>query len=253
MEGSMRVYYNEIDPYCCLWLENLMKSGQIPMGDIDSRDIRDVKPEELSSYDHCHFFAGLGGWAKAYKDQPYNESGMWTGSCPCQPFSVAGKNKGFEDERDLWPAWFQLIAQCLPRTVFGEQVAGKAGLGWFKRLQADVATVGYGSAAFDLPAGGFGAIHKRSRLYFVAENSAHTKRNEQPREEPCYGEVRRVGRFKQPFPWDTSWESALRRIRVMDDGLSYGVASTDAARNAICPQVGKAFIEASYESKPWDL
>jgi DNA (cytosine-5)-methyltransferase 1 len=227
-----------------------MKDGKIPKGDIDSRDIRDVKPSDLVDYDHCHFFAGLGGWAKAYKDQDYNETKMWTGSCPCQPFSTAGEGKGFDDDRDLWPAWFFLIAQCLPTTIFGEQVAGKAGLNWFQRLQTDMASLGYASVAIDLPIGGFGGPHKRQRAFWVSENPSNTKRNEQPREEPCCGEVRRVGRFKQPFPWNTSWESALRRIRIMDDGLSYGVASTDAARNAICPIVARSFIQSYYESKP---
>lgn len=250
MNDKMRVYYNEIDPYCCLWLENLMSADLIPKGDVDDRDIRDVKPSDLIDYDHCHFFAGLGGWAKAYKDQKYYESKMWTGSCPCQPFSTAGAGKGFDDVRDLWPHWFHLIAQCLPTTIFGEQVAGKAGLNWFKRLQTDMGTLGYASVAIDLPAGGFGAAHKRSRTYWVSENTANTKRNQQPREEPCRGEVRRVGRFREPFPWNTTWQSALRRIRIVDDGVSYGVASTDASRNAICPPVAKTFIESYYESKP---
>lgn len=246
----MRVYYNEVDPYCCLWLENLMNKGLIPKGDVDDRDIRDVKPSEVVGYDHCHFFAGIGGWAKAYKDQKYEEPKMWTGSCPCQPFSTAGSGDGFTDERHLWPYWFHLISQCLPTTIFGEQVAGKAGLSWFKLLQSDMASLGYSSVAIDLPAGGFGANHKRSRIYWVSENSSNTKRNEQPREEQRSGKTRRMGRFIEPFPWNTTWQSALRRIRVMDDGVSYGVASTDASRNAICPHVGKAFIESYYESKP---
>ena len=246
-----KVYYNDVDKYCCLWLENLMQGGLIPEGDIDNRSISLIKPSEVIDYDHCHFFAGLGGWAYAYSKQDYREytGKVWTGSCPCQPFSTAGKGKGFTDERDLWPHWFHLITQCLPTTIFGEQVAGKNGLGWFERVQSDLDSLGYASAALDLPAGGFGAKHKRSRLYWVAEDTTNTKRNEQPRKEPCYGKVRRVGRFIEPSPWNTTWQSALRRIRIVDDGLSYGVASTDAARNAICPQVANAFIQSYYESK----
>jgi DNA (cytosine-5)-methyltransferase 1 len=246
----MRVYYNEIDPYCCLWLDNLMSEGLIPKGDIDDRDIRDIKPSDIVGYDHCHFFAGLGGWAYAYDKQKYREQSVWTGSCPCQPFSSAGKGLGFTDERDLWPYWFHLITQCLPTTIFGEQVSGKKGLSWFKRVQSDMASLGRASAALDLPACGFGAIHKRARIYWVAEDTSNTKRDKQPREEPRYGEVRRMGGFKQPSAWDTSWESALRKFRTLDDGLSYGVVSTDAPRNAIVPQVAKAFIETYYESKP---
>lgn len=246
----MKVYYNDIDPYCCLWIESLIKSGHIPSGDVDNRDIRDVKPSEIISYDHCHFFAGIGGWAKAYKDQKYYESKVWTGSCPCQPFSTAGKGEGFTDDRDIFPDWFWLISQCLPTTIFGEQVAGKSGLDWFKRLQHQMVTLGYQSAALSLPAGGFGAPHKRNRIFWVSENSTYTKRNEQPREKQCGGEVRRMGRFIEPFPWNEPWQNALRRIRTVDDGVSYGVASTDAARNSISPIVGKVFIESYYESKP---
>jgi len=226
-----------------------MSAGLIPKGDIDDRDIRDVKPIDISGYDHCHFFAGLGGWAYAYEQQKYREQSVWTGSCPCQPFSSAGKGDGFNDERDLWPYWFHLITQCLPTTIFGEQVSGKKGLSWFKRLQSDVDSLGRASVALDLPAGGFGATHKRNRTYWVAEDTPNTNWDEQSWEEPCSGSAGRMGGFKQPFPWDTSWQSALCRLRTVDDGLSYGVASTDATRNAICPQVASAFIETYYEAR----
>ena len=119
----------------------------------------------------------------------------------------------------------------------------------FKRLQSDMETLGKASAAIDLPAGGFGACHRRNRIYWVSEDVTNTQRNIKPREEQRSGEVRRMGGFEQPFPWDTPWTSALRRIRVVDDGLSYGVASADAARNAVVPQVAKAFIETYYGSR----
>ena len=52
------------------------------------------------------------------------EGPVWTGSCPCQPFSSAGLRAGSDDPRHLWPAWFRLIRECRPDTVFGEQVPG---------------------------------------------------------------------------------------------------------------------------------
>jgi len=65
-DGAIRVnYYNEIDPYCAAWLQNLMDAGHIAPGVIDTRSIEDVRPDELAGYTQCHFFAGLGGWAYA--------------------------------------------------------------------------------------------------------------------------------------------------------------------------------------------
>lgn len=54
----MTAYYNEIDPYAAQWLRNLIADGHIAAGDVDERDIRDVKPEDLRGYTQCHFFAG---------------------------------------------------------------------------------------------------------------------------------------------------------------------------------------------------
>ena len=45
--GEMDVYYNEIDPFCCQWLRNLMAAGLIPKGEVDERSIADVRPEDL--------------------------------------------------------------------------------------------------------------------------------------------------------------------------------------------------------------
>ena len=59
------VYYNEIDPYCAQWLQNLMDAGAIPRGDIDTRSIEDVTPNDVRGYTQCHFFAGIAGWAYA--------------------------------------------------------------------------------------------------------------------------------------------------------------------------------------------
>lgn len=56
-------------------------------------------------------------------NSPDGGGACWTGSCPCQPFSVAGKGEGIEDERHLWPEFFRLIRECRPGVIFGEQVA----------------------------------------------------------------------------------------------------------------------------------
>ena len=140
----MSAYYNEIDPFAAQWLRNLIARGLIAPGDVDERSIVDVQPEDLRGYGQCHFFAGIAGWSLAlrYAGIPYDVP-IWTGSCPCQPLSVAGKRQGHADERHLWPSFFRLIAECRPATVFGEQVASRDGREWFAAVRADLEDVGY--------------------------------------------------------------------------------------------------------------
>ena len=163
-------YYNEWDPYCAAWLRNLMDAGHIPAGDIDTRSIEDVRPDELAGYVQCHFFAGIGGWplALALAGWPVDRP-VWTGSCPCQPFSAAGKGLGFEDERHLWPAWQHLIAQCRPAVIFGEQVASKDADPWIDLVHADMEGMGHAFGCVPFPSAGVGAPHIRDRNYWVAD------------------------------------------------------------------------------------
>jgi len=166
----MSAYYNEIDPYAAAWLRNLIRDGHIADGVVDERSISDVKPEELFEFTQCHFFAGIGVWSHALRSAGWEDDRpVWTGSCPCQPFSGAGNRKGMADERHLWPHWFHLIEECRPPTVFGEQVASKDGLGWIDLVQADMEGADYAIGAFDLCSAGFGAPHIRQRLWFVAD------------------------------------------------------------------------------------
>lgn len=233
------IYVNEIDPYCAQWLQNLMDAGVLPPGHIDTRSIEDVTPNDLAGYTQCHFFAGLGGWIYALdlagwpRDRP-----VWTGSCPCQPFSAAGKGAGFADERHLWPAWQHLIAQRKPATVFGEQVAAAIGHGWLDGVVSDLEGLGYACGAAVLQASSIGAPHRRDRLWFVADT-------EWSEREGAHGWASgRVGRVEQPVSWDEPWPSALSRFRALGDGLSRSVGGTDAARNAIVSQVAAEFVAA---------
>lgn len=192
------IYYNEFDPFSAAWLRLLIKNRHIPNGYVDERDIRDVKPSDLKGYAQCHFFAGVGGWSKALdlagwpRDRP-----VWTGSCPCPPFSSAGKGQtcpdcgskrnlphpsktGFficldcgcnrhADERHLWPEFSRLIRECAPPTVFGEQVASKDGRTWLDVVQADLQNSRYATVGADICAAGVGAPQIRQRLWFGAQ------------------------------------------------------------------------------------
>ena len=165
----MAAYYNEFDPNAAAWLRELIKQGLIAPGEVDERSIEDVSPDELAGFTQCHFFAGIGVWSYALRQAGWpDDRPVWTGSCPCQPFSAAGKGAGFADERHLWPHFHWLIAQCRPPVVFGEQVASKDGLAWWDVVSADLEGTGYTSGAVDTCAAGFGAPHIRQRLYWVA-------------------------------------------------------------------------------------
>lgn len=166
---SIRVLYNEIDPFCCSWLSNLMDAGLIRPGVICDRSIADLSPDDVRGYDLVHYFAGLAGWDYALTLAGWKFDGRvtWTGSCPCQPFSSAGKGAGFNDPRHLWPAWFRLIKECRPPACFGEQVSSPAGVLWFDALRDDMDSCGYAVAAVDLPACSVGAPHIRQRLWWV--------------------------------------------------------------------------------------
>jgi DNA (cytosine-5)-methyltransferase 1 len=177
----MVAYYNENDPFAAAWLRELIKDNLIAPGDVDERSIEDVTPVELRPYDQCHFFAGIGGWSYALRLAGWpDEKPVWTGSCPCQPFSSAGKGGGFDDKRHLWPAFFWLIQQSRPDTIFGEQVASKDGLGWLDLVQSDMEGEDYAISAFDLCAAGVGAPHIRQRLFWVADSNSARQQREGP-------------------------------------------------------------------------
>ena len=168
-----RAYYNEIEPYAAQWLRNLIAAGHIAPGDVDERSIVDVQPDDLRGYTQCHFFAGVGVWSHALRSAGWDDARpVWTGSCPCQPFSSAGQRKGTSDERHLWPHLFRLIQACRPVVCFGEQVASPDGLKWLDLVQADLEGANYASGAVDTCAAGVGAPHIRQRLYWVAHTES---------------------------------------------------------------------------------
>ena len=223
-------FYNENEPYAAQWLENLEREGHIAPGKVDARSIVDIKPKDLEGFQQAHFFAGLGGWSHALRLAGWpDDEEVWTGSCPCQPFSTAGRRKGFADERHLWPEWFRLIRKCRPRVVFGEQIAGTDGLRWLDLVFADMEGAGYACWATDTCAAGVGAPHLRQRLYFVAyASSERLRRPDVP--QPHLEQDSMQSAQRGPGPGQTDGRA---RVRDVVSG-SFGLAdSGEQRRNRI--------------------
>ena len=166
----MTAYYNEFDPQAAAWLRELIKAGLICAGEVDERSIADVKPDDLRGFVQCHFFAGIGGWSYALRLAGWaDDRPCWTGSPPCQPFSNTGKQKGKADARHLWPVFFNLVRECRPANIFGEQVEAAIRTGWLDDLQDDLEAENYATGKIVLPACSIGGYHIRQRIWFVAE------------------------------------------------------------------------------------
>lgn len=242
--------YNDNDPFCCEWLRILIKHGLIPPGDVLCKSISEINPDELGKYTSCHFFAGIGGWPLALRlagwpdDEPID-----TGSCPCQPFSSAGKGLGHKDERHLWPEWHRIISVRNPSTIAGEQVASEEGLEWFDGVSLDLEERDYAVCASDLPAASVGLPHKRQRIFWFAHANRDGGKGFRLRAKPAR-QARQGGAYSKmallshdAFRSGPSWPQPL--VRVLDDGLPGDVELLRGYGNAICPEVGAAFIEAA--------
>ncbi len=171
---GVKVFYNENNAFAAGELKKLGQSKLLVVDNVDDRSIEDIKVSDLDGFERIHFFAGIGGWEYALKLTGWPEGvPVWTGSCPCQPFSNAGKGRGNSDSRHLWPIWFKLIKKCQPPIIFGEQVASKLGREWLCDLRSDLEGLGYEVGAADLCAASIGAPHTRQRLWWFAYTPVH--------------------------------------------------------------------------------
>ena len=193
-----------------------------------------------ASEDGASALAWLAGWPD---DRP-----LWTGSCPCQPFSGPGKGLGFADERHLWPFWLHLISERRPTVVFGEQVEGPASRLWLDLVHSDLEGTGYAFGAGVLPAASVSAPQRRHRTWFVADaDNARWEGRErqrepdeawQARQAACREPVRPDGRPWPPRPGE------VERIPRSPDGVPNLLGRCRAYGNAIVPQVAAEVIGA---------
>ena len=166
----MAAYYNEFNPEAAAWLRELIKRKLIADGEVDERSIIDVQASDIRGFTQCHFFAGIGGWSYALRLAGWaDDYPCWTASLPCQPFSVAGNQLGKDDERHLLPHFLELVKQCKPDRIFGEQVEGAIRHGWLDDLQTTMEAESYAVGHCVLGAHSVGAYHQRQRLYWVAQ------------------------------------------------------------------------------------
>jgi DNA (cytosine-5)-methyltransferase 1 len=239
-------YYNEFDPQAAQWLRNLIAAGCIPAGDVDERSIADVHPVDLFGYAQHHFFAGIGGWALACRLAGWpDEREIWTGSPPCQPFSVAGQQRGAADERHLWPDLFRLVRAARPAVLMGEQVAAAVGAHWLDGVLADLEAIGYAGGACVVPACAVNAPHRRDRLWFVASDRAlaHSSSARLAQRERDAGVLREALR-------------AQPREDAADDGARCDVADSDSggrrSRSDDAPAGHRQAAAAGDRSSAWD-
>ncbi|HUX16649.1 MAG TPA: DNA cytosine methyltransferase [Phycisphaerae bacterium] len=264
------ILYSDNDPDACDKMRALMADGWIPQGVIDDRSILDVRASDLDGFSECHFFAGAGLWAVALRLGGWPDGRpVWTGSCPCQPFSCAGKGRGAADERHLWPAWFRLIRECRPATVFGEQVEGAIRKDWLDGVCADLEGEGYACGSAVLPAACLESPHMRHRLYWLADAGEAecrwgskagwfaTRRLEHATD-PCVpfrlAEWRDAGWADYELCWCRDPMGGPPRPRRFGRG-AFPLAARMAGRgavlrvagNGIVPQVAAAFVAAAGE------
>jgi DNA (cytosine-5)-methyltransferase 1 len=157
--GWENVFHCEYDPFCQKVLKHHFPNSKL---------YKDVRTFDATNY--------LG------------RIDLLSGGFPCQPFSSAGKRKGTEDERHLWPEMLRVIREVSPRYVVGENVRGL--LNWsgglvFEEVCADLEDAGYEVTPYLLPACGVNAPHRRDRIWFVAQNTDENgrgsfKRKEEP-------------------------------------------------------------------------
>ena len=252
-------FYNDCNPLCSRWLARLVKYKHIPDGVVDGGKIEDVEPGSLQGYKQAHFFAGIGGWSHALRLAGWPQNlPVWTGSCPCQPFSHAGKKEALSDSRHLWPIWFRLIKECHPPVVFGEQVEAAIAYGWLDLVFDDLEGEGYACASAVLPAACVGAPHARHRLFFVADSDGVRAEGLGKAGEPD-GEASLRGRPGDKGFWrDAKWlpcrDGKIRAYPPVIPPMAYGVPAIvgrlRACGNAIVPQVAAEFIQAYMRLKP---
>lgn len=243
----MTAYYNEFDKRAAAWLRELIREGLLPHGEVDERDIREVKPSDLRGFVQCHFFAGIGGWPYALRLAGWPEKRkVWTGSPPCQDNSLAisihRRRAGLRGERSgLALVWLDLVSAELPSVLFFENVPGLKR--WKSEITARLAGAGYCLFESERTAIGVGAPHLRRRLWLAADRGGERR----PRRRKARSQPHK--RAPWPAPPRDIWRANLIDFSRMAYGLSGRMGKVRGYGNAIVPQVAAEFIGAYLEAR----
>ena len=143
------------------------------------------------------------------------------GGFPCQPFSVAGKRKGKEDDRHLWPEYFRLIQEIRPRWVIGENVAGLINMG-LDQVLSDLESENYTCQTLVIPACAVNAPHRRDRVWVIGLLNAHSEHLRSAEQE------RQHQRAKEP---DGSGEHGLEAGSAMAHTSGKGLQGNERIRS----------------------
>lgn len=190
--------------------------------------------------------------------------GVLTGGFPCQPFSNAGKRKGKDDDRYLWPEMLRVAEEVQPSFIVGENVYGF--LNWtggvvFEQVQADLENIGYQVTPIVLPACGVGAPHKRDRVWIIANRygeiadpgleqpSTYTNSERIQRRTPSrHPEESEQDRYKFIGGYNklNNWREFPTQPGICgrDDGIPNRVDRIKGLGNAIVPQVAFEIFKA---------
>ncbi len=159
-----------------------------------------------------------------------------TAGWPCQPHSYAGKRRGAEDDRYLWPEIERALRAVRPRYFVGENVIGIASME-FDRVLSDLERLGYSTSPIIIPALGVNARHKRERVWFVADA---LRGNEKMGGLPG-------GEWRQRKPIETDIYGASEMVPMFYrnfDGISFALDRLRSLGNAIVPQIATVIFDA---------
>ena len=254
-------YYNDADPAACAITRELIRRNIICDGEVDERSIKDVTPDDLKGFKQVHLFSGGSLWSVAARLAGWpDDEPLWTASCPCQPFSAAGQGGGTDDPRHLWPDVHRLIRAIRPPVIMGEQVAAKAGYGWFDGVRADLAREGYASRSVDFPACSVDAPHQRNRQYWIAlghtvepglegqRGHGDTSGRPEPDRPVATPDGGEHGTYWSDAEWIVCHDNKARRAKpgvcFLVDGLPGRVDLWRVGGNAIVPEAAKEVIAA---------
>lgn len=265
--GKSEHIFCDIDPYCQAVLKKHWPTSKI------HGDIRTLTPHAVS-FGHVHgepkklpAVPKLKAQRKPLTSVSTPPISILTGGFPCQPFSNAGRRKGTEDDRHLWPEMLRVIREFSPEWVIGENVGGFVTWGGgvvLDEVCTDLEAAGYEVWPVIIPAVAVNAPHRRDRVWIVANR--RSKRREEGFRKEVQPKIKVSIREKHnnnscQETWNTPWYEVAAQFCSVDDGLPGelgGVTLTPSRHrkeqlkaygNAIVPKVAEQILRFIYEAQ----